>query len=424
MTADLEGLLREHAPRALAALARRLGDLADAEDAVQEALIAAVGAWPERGVPDDPTAWLVTTAVRRHVDRIRSDTARRAREDAVVTGHAADPGLPAATAPTTPSRDDSLALLFCCAHPALPPSMAIPLTLRAVGGLATSEIARLLLLTEAAVTQRIHRAKQAIRASGEPFRLPTAAEWPGRLRAVLHVLYLLATIGNAPDEDAGSGAPDAAAEAVRLLRELDRLLPDEPEVGGLLALVLLTEARRPARTGPDGELVPLDEQDRTRWDRDLVVEGTDRVERAMRRGRVGAYQLQAAIAAVHAEAPDLAATDWPQIAGLYEVLSRVDPSPVVALNRAVAVGEAGEPRAGLALLDELEDQARRLGHRLPAARAHLLARLGHHAAAHEAYRAAAAGATSVAERDLLVLRAARCRAHISASDEMSEADPD
>jgi predicted RNA polymerase sigma factor len=413
----LEGLLREHAPQALAALARRLGDLADAEDAVGEALVAAAGAWPERGVPDDPTAWLVTTAVRRHVDRVRSDTARRAREDAVVV---ADPGLPSSL---VPSRDDSLALLFSCAHPALAPSAAIPLTLRAVGGLATPEIARLLLLTEAAVNQRIHRAKQAIRDSGERFRLPTPAEWPARLRAVLHVLYLLATTGNAPGDDAGSGAPAAAGEAVRLLRELDRLLPGEPEVGGLLALVLLTEARRPARTGPAGELVPLDEQDRTRWDRDLIAEGSERVERAMRRGRVGAYQLQAAIAAVHAEAADLAATDWPQIAGLYDVLMRVDPSPVVALNRAVAVGEGGDVRGGLALLDALEGEARRLGHRLPAARAHLLARLGDHAAAHEAYRAAAAAATSVAERDLLVLKAARCGAHISASDEVSRRGP-
>jgi len=397
-----EELLREHAPRALAALARRLGDLADAEDAVQEALAAAAGVWPGRGVPDDPTAWLVTAGVRRHVDRVRADSARRAREDAVVV---ADPGLPTTLAP---SRDDSLALLFCCAHPALAPAAAIPLTLRAVGGLHASAIARLLLLTEAAVNQRIHRAKQAIRDSGERFRLPTSAEWPVRLRAVLHVLYLLATTGNAPGDGAGSGAPDAAGEAVRLLRELDRLLPDEPEVGGLLALVLLTEARRPARTDDAGRLVPLDEQDRTRWDRDLIAEGGERVERAMRRGRVGTYQLQAAIAAVHAEAGDVATTDWPQIVGLYDVLLRIDPSPVVALNRAVAAGEAGDPRTGLALLDELEDQARRLGHRLPAARAHLLFRAGDLTGAHEAYRAAAASATSVAERDLLVLRAARC----------------
>jgi predicted RNA polymerase sigma factor len=399
----LEGLLREHAPRALAALARRLGDLADAEDAVQEALIAAAGAWPERGVPDDPTAWLVTTAVRRHVDRVRSDSARRAREDSVVV---ADPGLPASMAP---SRDDSLALLFCCAHPALAPSAAIPLTLRAVGGLATPEIARLLLLTEAAVNQRIHRAKQGIRDSGAGFRLPTPQEWPARLRAVLHVLYLLATVGNAPGDAVGDlSRADAAAEAVRLLRELDRLLPDEPEVGGLLALVLLTESRRPARTGPGGQLVPLDEQDRTAWDAALIAEGTGRVEAAMRRGRVGAYQLQAAVAAVHAEAADWRDTDWPQIAGLYEVLARVDPSPVVALNRAVALGEAGEPRAGLALLDALDGDARRLGHRLPAARAHLFVRAGDDAAAHEAYRAAAAAATSIPERDLLTLKAARC----------------
>jgi predicted RNA polymerase sigma factor len=396
---DVEGLLREHAPRALAALARRLGDLADAEDAVQEALIAAADAWPARGVPDDPTAWLVTTAVRRHVDRVRSDTARRAREDAVVVG---DPGLPSSL---TPTRDDSLALLFSCAHPALAPAAAIPLTLRAVGGLATPEIARLLLLTEPAVNQRIHRAKQAVRDSGERFRLPTAPEWPGRLRAVLHVLYLLATVGNGPDD---VGPPDAAAEAARLLRQLDGLLPDEPEVGGLLALVLLTEARRPARTGPTGQLVPLDEQDRTAWDAALIAEGTARVERAMRRGRVGAYQLQAAVAAVHAEAADWRDTDWAQIAGLYEVLGTIDPSPVVALNRAVALGEAGDPQEGLERLDALAPDARRLGHRLPAARAHLLARLGDDAAAHEAYRAAAAAATSVAERDLLTLRAARC----------------
>ena len=403
VTADVEGLLREHAPRALAALARRLGDLADAEDAVQEALIAAAGAWPRRGAPDDPTAWLVTAAVRRHVDRVRSDSARRAREDAVVV---ADPGL---TSSTAPSRDDSLALLFCCAHPTLAPSAAIPLTLRAVGGLTTPEIARLLLLTEAAVNQRIHRAKQGIRDSGAGFRLPTPQEWPARLRAVLHVLYLFATIGNAPGDTVGDlSRGDAATEAVRLLREIDRLLPDEPEVGGLLALVLLTESRRPARTGPAGELVPLDEQDRTRWDSELIAEGSERVERAMRRGRVGAYQLQAAVAAVHAEAADWQDTDWPQIAGLYEVLAQVDPSPVVALNRAVALGEAGEPRAGLALLDALDGEARRLGHRLPAARGHLLARAGDDAGAHEAYRAAAAAATSVPERDLLTVKAARC----------------
>jgi predicted RNA polymerase sigma factor len=403
VTADLEGLLREHAPRALAALARRLGNFADAEDAVQEALLAAAGTWPERGVPDDPTAWLVTTAVRRHVDRVRSDTARRAREDVIV----ADPGLPASTAP---SRDDSLALLFCCAHPALAPAAAIPLTLRAVGGLATGEIARLLLLTDAAVNQRIHRAKQSIRDSGERFRLPTPPEWPARLQAVLHVLYLLATIGNAPGDTDGAHG-DAATEALRLLRELDRLLPDEPEVGGLLALVLLTEARRPARTGPGGRLVPLDEQDRATWDTALIAEGTERVERAMRRGRIGVYQLQAAVAAVHAEAAEWRDTDWPQIAGLYEVLARVDPSPVVTLNRAVAIAEAGQTQTGLAMLDALADaegSARRLGHRLPAARAHLLARAGDEAGAHEAYRTAAAAAISVAERDLLVLKAARC----------------
>jgi RNA polymerase sigma factor (sigma-70 family) len=418
---DLEGLLREHAPRALAALARRLGDLADAEDAVQEALVAAAGAWPERGVPDDPTAWLVTTAVRRHVDRVRSDSARRAREDAVVVGN---PRLPTSLAP---SQDDSLALLFSCAHPALAPSAAIPLTLRAVGGLTTAEIARLLLLTDAAVNQRIHRAKQAIRDSGERFRLPTPSEWPGRLRAVLHVLYLLATIGNAPGDTEGEGARgDTVVEALRLLRELDRLLPDEPEVGGLVALVLLTESRRPARTGPGGALVPLDEQDRTLWDRALIADGTDRAERAMRRGRVGTYQLQAAIAAVHAEAATADATDWAQIAGLYEVLSRTEPSPVAALNHAVAVGEAGDPGAGLALLEGLvgvDGAARRLGHRLPAARAHLLARLGDHAGAHEAYRAAARAATSVAERDLLTLRATRCAAHISRPHQMSRRQP-
>jgi RNA polymerase sigma factor (sigma-70 family) len=401
-TSRVEDLLRQLGPQVLGAVARRYGDLADAEDSVQEALLAAATQWPDDGVPDDPRAWLTTVAARRMTDRLRRDGARRMREVAVAAREPVDP-------PSVPDRDDSLTLLFLCCHPALTPASAIPLTLRAVGGLTTAEIARAFLVPEATMAQRISRAKQRIKASGASFAIPTGSELRERLRSVLHVLYLLFNEGYAASSGAQVARTELSAEAIRLTRIVHMSLPDDPEVAGLLALMLLNEARRPARTESGGELVPLAEQDRSRWDRALIEEGVALVTAALPKGAVGEYQLQAAIAALHDEAESTDATDWPQILALYGLLERMTGNPMVTLNRAVAAAMVDGPGAGLALLEGLDE--RLAGHhRLDAVHAHLLEMGGDGEAAIAHYQTAAARTTSIAERDYLLMRAARLTA--------------
>ena len=406
---SIERLLRELAPQVLGAVVRRFRDFGASEDAVQEALIAAASQWPAAGVPDDPRAWLVRVAARRMVDHVRADAARRRREELVVS--LVPPEEQLALAPDqgdASARDDALALLFLCCHPALSTPSAIALTLRAVGGLTTAEIARAFLVPEATMAQRISRAKQGIRDSGVPFELPAPDEAERRLGAVLHVLYLIFSEGYASSGGPELQRTDLAGEALRLLRLLHRLLPDDAEVAGLLALMLLTDARRDARTGPAGALIPLDEQDRGRWDRAAIDEGVALLTATLPRGRVGAYQLQAAIAAVHDEAPSAAETDWPQILALYGVLQGLADNPMVALSHAIALAMVHGPAAGLARLDALAADPRLLGHhRLDAVRAHLLERAGDRDGAAENYRRAAGRTASEPERDYLLMRAAQ-----------------
>jgi RNA polymerase sigma factor (sigma-70 family) len=399
-TSSVEGLLRELAPQVLAAVARRYGDIDDAEDAVQEALLAAATQWPGEGMPDNPPGWLIAVAARRMTDGLRREGARRRREVVAASREPADAPAPA------PDRDDSLTLLFLCCHPALTPASAIPLTLRAVGGLTTAEIARAFLVPEATMAQRISRAKQRIKASGAPFAMPTRGEWAERLRSVLHVLYLLFTEGYAASTGAQVARGELSAEAIRLTRMVHASLADDPEVAGLLALMLLNEARRPARTGPGGELVPLAEQDRSRWDQALIEEGVALVSAALPKGAVGEYQLQAAIAAVHDEAETADETDWPQILALYGLLDRMTGNPMVTLSRAVATAMVDGPAAGLALLEDL-DEPLAGHHRLDAVRAHLLEMDGDLDAAIALYRKAAGRTTSLAEQHYLLARAAR-----------------
>jgi predicted RNA polymerase sigma factor len=396
---DVERLLGDIAPQALGALARRTGDFAGAEDAMQEALLVAVSAWPEDGVPENPTAWLVRVGSRRLVEQYRRDTARRNREAVVVAD--ADRGPEAVS-----GSDDSLVLLFMCCHPSLTAATAIPLTLRAVGGLTTREIAAAFLVPEATMAQRISRAKARVAGSREPFAMPEAEDLPSRLRLVLRVLYVMFTEGSTSAEGAALARPDLTAEAIRLTRGVHAALADDPEVAGLLALMLLTDARRPARVAPDGALVPLEEQDRSRWNRGAIVEGIELITAAMRTGELGEYQVQAAIAAVHDQAPSYEDTNWQQIAALYSLLEQMTASPVVRLNRAVAVSMLDGPAVGLALLQGREDD---LGdhHRLHAVRAHLLERSGDPDAALVEYRAAADGARNQRERDHLTTQAAR-----------------
>jgi len=396
---DVEDLLRELAPQVLGVLVRRCGDFDDAEDAVQEALLAAATRWPAEGLPGNPRGWLVTVASRRLTDTWRADQARRNRED-----------LTAAREPATPAqpsyRDDSLALLFLCCHPVLTPGSAIPLTLRAVGGLTTAEIAAAFLVPEDTMAKRISRAKKHIKASGIPFRMPSPDQWTERLRSVLHVLYLIFNEGYAASTGPRVARSELSNEAIRLTRTLHAGLPDDPEVAGLLALMLLTDARRPARTGPDGELVPLAEQDRTSWDQDLIAEGSVLLSAVLPRRAVGEYQLQAAIAAIHDEAATAEQTDWPQILALYTLLERMTGNPMVTLNRAIAAAMVHGPATGLAALAGLDT---RLGghHRLDAVRAHLLEMDGETEMAITHYRLAAGRTTSLAERDYLTARAAR-----------------
>jgi len=405
----VEDLLRQFAPQVLGSLVRRYGHFDLAEDAVQEALLAAALQWPEQGIPENPRGWLITVAVRRLTDELRSDEARRRREERA----AAELPREHVEPPPDPERvpageDDTLTLFFLCAHPALSPASQLALTLRAVGGLATAEIARAFLVPDATIAQRISRAKQQIKASHIPFTLPAESERAERLTVVLHVLYLIFnegyTASSGPDLQRG----ELTSEAIRLAREVRRLLPDDGEVAGLLALMLLTDARRAARTRADGSLVPLAEQDRERWNGSYIEEGVALVTDALARSPLGPYQLQAAIAAVHDEAAQAADTDWPQILVLYELLERISPNPMVTLNHAVAVAMVKGPQAGLELLGPLDDD-RRLAehHRLDAVRAHLLEMAGDRAAARSSYRRAARRTTSLAERRYLEARANR-----------------
>jgi RNA polymerase sigma factor (sigma-70 family) len=399
-----EQLLRDLAPQVLGATMRRYGDFAAAEDAVQEALMAAATQWPRKGLPENPRGWLIQVASRRMTDHIRSEAARRRRENDAL--QQIDELVPAVEHDA--EQDDTLILLFMCCHESLTSSSAIALTLRAVGGLTTAEIARAYFVPEATMAQRISRAKSTIKASGIPFRLPSAGEQTARLRSVLHVLYLIFNEGYTSSDGAQLQRSDLAREAIRLTRAVRRSLPAEGEVTGLLALMLLTDARREARTGPDGELIPLDQQDRTRWDRAQIAEGIALVTEALSSGSVGLYQVQAAIAAVHDEAARAEDTDWPQILALYTVLKGLSDNPMIALNHAVAVAMVDGPAAGLALLRGLDADGRlKSHHRLDAVRAHLLEMAGDRDGAIVNYRSAADRTTSIPERNYLIAQAGR-----------------
>ncbi|HYW47732.1 MAG TPA: sigma-70 family RNA polymerase sigma factor [Bryobacteraceae bacterium] len=403
-----EHLLRELAPQVLGAVVRRFRDFSAAEDAVQEALVGAAIQWPRDGLPENPRGWLIQVASRRMADHLRSEMARRRRE----TGAAMQPDhlAPAAGVENETDQDDTLILLFMCCHEALTVSSAIALTLRAVGGLTTAEIARAFLVPEATMAQRISRAKHSIKASGVPFRLPSSQEWAQRLRAVLHVLYLIFNEGYTASVGPQLQRPELSGEAIRLTRSVHDLLPDDGEVAGLLALMLLTDARRAARTSPDGELIPLTQQDRALWDRKEISEGIALLTAALPKGPVGAYQLQAAIAAVHDEAARAEDTDWPQILALYDLLKRMSDNPMVTLNHAIAAAMVHGPPAGLELLNALDADGRLAGHhRLDAVRAHLLELAGDRQAAIAHYRTAAGRTTSLPERNYLITQAARLR---------------
>ncbi len=404
-------LLRELAPQVLGALVRRFGNFAAAEDAVQEALLAAATQWPRDGVPDKPRAWLIHVALRRMADEARADGARRSREAIVVSMMPPEQQLVfTADEVDASEHDDTLDLLFMCCHPTLSSSSAIALMLRAVGGLTTVEIARAFLVPESTMAQRISRAKQTIKASGLPVEMPAPAERAARLGAVTHVLYLIFSEGYTASSGPELQRTDLSSEALRLTRMLRRLAPDDPEVAGLLALMLLTDARRLARTGPAGEIVPLDEQDRTLWDRGAIAEGVALISETLPRGAVGPHQLQAAIAAVHDEAATAAETDWAQILGLYGLLQRMSDNPMVTLNHAIAVAMVHGPSAGLERLDAIAADPRVAGHhRLDAVRAHLLERAGDRDGAVACFQRAAERTTSLAERNYLLTHAARLR---------------
>ncbi|AUX34526.1 MULTISPECIES: RNA polymerase sigma factor [Sorangium] len=415
-----ERLLRDLAPQVLGAVLRRFRDFGAAEDAVQEALVAAATQWPRDGVPDEPRAWLIQVASRRITDHVRSEAARRRREAFVVSLVPPEQQIVlAADSDEAVEQDDTLTLLFMCCHPALSPSSAIALTLRAVGGLTTGEIARAFLVPEATMAQRISRAKQTIKASGVPFQMPaprtseatseaTSEERSARLGAVLHVLYLIFNEGYTTSSGPALHRDDLSSEAIRLTRAVHALLPDDGEVAGLLALMLLTDARRAARTGPEGQLIPLADQDRSLWDQGAIAEGVALVTAALSRGSIGVYQVQAAIAAVHDEAARAEDTDWPQILALYDLLLGMSDNPMAALSRAIATAMVRGPEAGLELLGSLDADPRLAGHhRLDAARAHLLERAGDHEAAIAHYRRAAGRTTNLPEQSYLLSQAAR-----------------
>jgi RNA polymerase sigma factor (sigma-70 family) len=398
---DTEDLLRALAPQVLGALVRRYGRFDASEDAVQEALLAAATQWPDQGVPENPRAWLVTVASRRLVDGWRTESARRRREEHVAVLDVPEPA-------GAPGQDDTLTLLFLCCHPSLSVPSQLALTLRAVGGLTTAEIANAFLVPEPTMAQRISRAKQTIRQAGARFDLPPDAEWADRLRVVLHALYLMFNEGYTTSAGPALHRADLTTEAIRLARLLRRLVPTEGEAAGLLALMLLTDARREARTSTGAELVPLADQDRALWNRAQIEEGVRIISETLGRDSIGPYQLQAAIAAIHDEAPSADETDWPQILALYDVLEQVSPSPVVTLNRAVAVAMVDGPRAGLAVLGTLDaDDRMATTHRLEAVRGHLLELAGELDAARESYRRAATMTASVPEQRYLAMRASR-----------------
>jgi len=400
--AEVGDLLRPLAPQVLGAVVRRYGHFDLAEDATQEALVAAAVQWPQDGLPENPKAWLIAVASRRLTDLLRSEQARRRREGAAAERALTERGAAQVDERRPGEVDDTLVLLFMCCHPSLSTASQVALTLRAVGGLSATEIARALLGSEQTVTRRITRAKQSIKDSGIPFALPGPDDLAGRLQAVLRVLYLIFNEGYAATTGTVLVRVDLAEEAIRLTRVLHAALPDDTEVSGLLALMLLVHARHRARTAPDGSLIPMAEQDRSRWDRSLIAEGTAVLTAALPRGPTGPYQLQAAIAAVHDEAASAEATDWPQIAALYGVLRRLDDNPVVALNHAVAVSMIAGPRAGLERIRQIEADPRiNADRRFHAVRAHMLEMAGERAAALDAYRAAARAATNLQQQRYL-----------------------
>jgi RNA polymerase sigma factor (sigma-70 family) len=404
--ADIEDLLRALAPQVLGALLRRHQALDLCEDAVQEALIAAAADWPDAGTPDNPRAWLITVANRRLIDEVRRESSRRQREDRLVFG---SPPAELSSFPgdqDVSDRDDTLILLLLCCHPALTAPSQIALTLKAVGGLTTAEIASAFLVPEATMAQRVSRAKQRIREAGATFSMPPPDELGGRLRAVLHVLYLIFNEGYTTTSGDQVHRADLTAEAIRLTRALHRVRFGDGEVAGLLALMLLTEARRPARVDAFGELVSLADQDRRLWDRDLIAEGAALVTSALAQGLVGAYQLQAAIAAVHSEAPSAEETDWPEVLALYQLLDRIAPNPMATVNRALAVAMVHGPGAGLDLLASLDgDERVARHHRLYAMRGHLLEMDGSLGAARAAFEQAARRTASAPEKRYLLRRA-------------------
>jgi RNA polymerase sigma factor (sigma-70 family) len=407
---DFEGLLRELAPQVLAALVRRNSRFDAAEDAVQESLLTASQQWPDSGIPDNPRGWLITVAQRRLTDQLRSDVARQRRESAAAALLPPEAWhIPAPDVDEVEARDDdTLTLLFLCCHPSLSPASQLALTLRAVGGLTTAQIAAAFLVPEATMAQRISRAKTTVTSSGGRFEMPPEAEVTDRLRVVLHVLYLMFNEGYTASSGVDLQRPELAAEAIRLTREVVRRRPEDAEVAGLLALMLLTDARRSARTDGAGNLIPLSEQDRSRWDKDAIREGVSIITEALPKGRIGPYQLQAAIAAVHDEARRAEETDWREILELYRLLERVSPNPMITLNHAVAVAMVDGPAAGLAMLESLEDDERMAKHhRLEAVRGHLLEMAGDGDAARAAYRLAAQRTTSLPERRYLERRAVR-----------------
>ncbi len=405
-----EHLLRELAPHVLAAVARRFCDFASAEDAVQEALLAAAMQWPTTGVPENPRAWLIQVANRRMSDHVRTELARRRRETTIVQETPPEEHIaPAPDSGQQPEGDDTLMLLFMCCHPSLTRPSAIALTLRAAGGLTTAEIANAFLVPEATMAQRISRAKQTIRQSGVSFTMPESSERAPYLGSVLHVLYLIFNEGYTNSSGPSLQRVDLSSEAIRLARAVHDLVPGDGEVAGLLALMLLTDARRPARTGPDGELIPLDEQDRSLWDSAAIAEGSGLISAAFAQGAVGAYQLQAAIAALHDAAASAEATDWVEILALYGVLERVsNHNPMVTLNRAVALAMVQGPAAGLDRLAALDEDPRLANHhRLHAVRGHLFERLGDAKRAIDHFRKAANRTASIPERDYLLMKASR-----------------